>query len=263
MRALSIAATGMAAQSLNVEVIANNIANSNTTAFKRSQAQFADLMYQAERTAGVPTQGTSSSGGVPESSQVGLGVQPIAIETLNLQGPITQTGNQLDLALSGPGWFQVQGPNNQTLYTRAGNFSKNATGQIVTQDGYPIMPNITLPSNTVGVQINQTGAVYVDPGTGVYTQVGQIQIAVFPNDAGLQALGNNLYQETPAAGNPQVQNPGSTGYATTRQGYLENSNVDPVQEITNLISAQRNYEMNSKVISAADDMYQVITKNNL
>ena len=262
MRALSIAATGMAAQNLNVEVIANNIANSNTTAFKRSQAQFADLIYQTERTAGVPAQGTSSSAGVPEASQVGLGVQPLAIETLNLQGPITSTGNQLDLALKGRGWFQVQGPNNTTLYTRAGNFALNATGQIVTQDGYQLLPTIQIPTGTVSITINQTGAVFADQGSGP-AQAGQIQIAAFPNDAGLQALGNNLFQETPAAGAAQLANPGAIGYATTQQFYLESSNVDPVQEITNLISAQRNYEMNSKVISAADDMYQVITKNNL
>jgi flagellar basal-body rod protein FlgG len=263
MRALSIAATGMAAQSLNVEVIANNIANSNTTAFKRSQAQFADLIYQAERTAGVPATGTSAASGVPESSQVGLGVQPLAIETLNLQGPITSTGNQLDLALKGRGWFQIQGPNNATLYTRAGNLALNASSQIVTQDGFPIIPNITLPTNTVGIQINDTGAVFVDQGTGTWTQAGQIQLATFPNDGGMQALGNNLYLDTPASGSAQTGNPGAIGFAYVKQGYLESSNVDPVQEITNLISAQRNYEMNSKIISAADDMFQVITKNNL
>ncbi len=261
MRALSIAATGMSAQALNVEVIANNIANTNTTGYKRSQAQFSDLMYQAERSAGVPNQ--SGAGAIPESSQVGLGVQPIAIRSINLQGPIASTGNQLDLALNGRGWFQVQGPNNQILYTRAGTFSKNAQGQLVTQDGYSVVPNITFPSTTANIQINSTGAVYADPGTGVLAQVGQLTIANFANDAGLQALGNNLYQETPSAGNPQVQPPGSPGYATIQQGYVEGSNVDPVQEITNLISAQRNYEMNSKVIQAADDMYQTITKNNL
>lgn len=261
MRALSIAATGMAAQATNVEVIANNIANANTTAYKRSQAQFADLLYQAERTAGVPNQG--AAGAIPESSQVGLGVQPVAIRSLHLQGPITNTGNPLDLALNGRGWFQVQGANNQTLYTRAGSFSKNALGQLVTPDGYLVLPNITFPPNTSNIQINQTGAVFADPGTGVLTQVGQLTIANFANDAGLQALGNNLYQETPSAGNPQVQVPGSPGYATIQQGYVEGSNVDPVQEITNLITAQRNYEMNSKVIQAADDMYQTITKNNI
>jgi flagellar basal-body rod protein FlgG len=263
MRALSIAATGMAAQSLNVEVIANNIANSNTTAFKRSQAQFADLIYQAERAAGVPAVGTSTSGAVPQSSQVGLGVQPLAIETLNLQGPISNTGNPLDLALKGRGWFQVQDPvTNQTYYTRAGNFSKNANGDMVTQDGYKVTPSVTFPTNTVGIQINETGAIYVDQGSG-YTLLTQLQLAVFPNDGGLQALGNNLYQVTPASGSPQQQNPGAPGVATVQQNYLEGSNVDPVHEITNLISAQRNYEMNSKIITAADDMYQVITKGNL
>ncbi len=261
MRALSIAATGMAAQALNVEVIANNIANTNTTGYKRSQAQFSDLIYQAERAAGVPNRAGAEA--IPEGSQVGLGVQPVAIRTLNLQGPINSTGNQLDLALNGRGWFQIQGPNNQVLYTRAGTFSKNSTGQLVTQDGYLVIPNITFPANTASIQINQAGVVYADPGTGVLAQVGQLTIANFANDAGLQALGGNLYQETASAGNPQVQVPGSTGYGTIQQGYVEGSNVDPVQEITNLIAAQRNYEMNSKVIQAADDMYQTITKNNL
>jgi flagellar basal-body rod protein FlgG len=265
MLALNIAATGMAAQTTNVEVIANNVANSNTTAFKRSAAQFADLLYQNERMAGVPFQGTSTNGQVPQSAQIGLGVQTIAIETLNTQGSLIQTGNQLDVALQGRGWFQVTGPNNQTVYTRAGNFSKNSSGQLVTQDGYVITPGITFPTSTVDIQINATGAVYVDQGNppGTYTQVGQLQLAVFPNDAGMQALGNNLFQPTAASGTAQTGNPGSPGYATTLQYYLEQSNVDPVQEITNLINAQRNYELNSKVITAADEMYQVITKNNL
>jgi flagellar basal-body rod protein FlgG len=265
MRALSIAATGMSAQQTNVEVIANNIANSNTTAFKRSQAQFADLIYQTERAAGVPNQGSSTSSAIPENSQVGLGVQLSAIVSLNTQGPITKTGNTLDLAINGHGWFQVSGPNNQTLYTRAGSFSQNAQGQLVTQDGSLVLPNITFPTGTVGIQINTTGAVFVDKGDGKgYVPNGQIKIASFINDAGLQALGNNLYQETTASGNPQQGNPGDTGgYGTLQEGYLEGSNVDPVQEITNLISAQRNYEMNSKIITAADEMYQVITKNTL
>jgi flagellar basal-body rod protein FlgG len=260
MRSLSIAASGMSAQNLNVEVIANNIANSNTTAFKRGLPQFADLIYQVEKTAGVPNQG--NAGGIPETEQVGLGVQTVAISTLNTQGPLTQTGNQLDVALSGRGWFQVQGPNNQTLYTRAGNFGMNAQGQLVTQDGYQVLPSITFPTGTTTIQINTTGAIFAGNG-GPLSQVGQMQIATFVNDAGLQALGNNLYQETAAAGNPQVQNPGNPGCALTQQFYLEGSNVDPVQEITNLITAQRNYEMNGKVITAADEMWQVITKNNL
>jgi flagellar basal-body rod protein FlgG len=261
MRALSIAASGMSAQQLNVEVIANNIANTNTTAFKRSQAQFADLLYQTERSAGAPNR----SGGepIPEGMQIGLGVQPIAVRTTHIQGPLNRTGNQLDLALSGRGWFQVSGPNNVTLYTRAGNFGKNLNGQLVTQDGSVVIPNITFPANTVNIQVNSDGTVWVDTGTGTMTQVGQLTIANFPNEAGLQALGNNLYQETTSSGSPQVANPATQGFASIQQGYLEGSNVDPVMEITNLISAQRNYEMNSKVIQAADEMYQVVTKNNL
>ncbi len=261
MRALSIAASGMAAQQLNVEVIANNIANSNTTAYKRSQAEFADLLYQTERAAGV----LSRNGGepIPSGMQIELGVQTVAVEKFNIQGSLTQTGNQLDLALNGRGWFQISGPNNQTLYTRAGNFSKNSQGQLVTQDGYQLIPNITLPSTTVSVQVTMDGVVSVDPGTGIYQQVGQLTIANFPNEAGLSALGDNLYQETTSSGNPQTAAPQQPGFASIQQGYLEASNVDPVQEITNLITAQRNYEMNSKIIQASDEMYQVITKNNL
>jgi flagellar basal-body rod protein FlgG len=261
MRALSIAASGMLAQQLNVEVIANNIANSSTTAFKSSQAQFADLLYQTERSAGAPNR----SGGdpIPEAMQVGLGVQPIAVRTLHLQGPLNLTNNPLDLALNGRGWFQVAGPNNVTLYTRAGNFGRNLNGQLVTQDGSAIIPTITFPNNTVKIQVNPDGTVWVDTGTQTMTQVGQLTIANFPNEAGLQALGNNLFQETTSSGAPQVANPATQGYATVQQGYLEGSNVDPVREITNLITAQRNYEMNSKIIQASDEMYQVVTKNNL
>jgi flagellar basal-body rod protein FlgG len=261
MRSLSIAATGMTAQQLNVEVIANNIANTNTTGFKRSQAQFADLLYQTERSAGAPNRGGGDP--IPEGMQIGLGVQPVAIRASHIQGPLNHTGNQLDLALNGRGWFQVTGPNNVTLYTRAGNFGKNLNGQLVTQDGSAVIPNITFPTTTVSILVNPDGTVWADPGTGIMQQVGQLTIANFPNEAGLQALGNNLYQETPSSGSPQVANPTSQGYASIQQGYLEGSNVDPVMEITNLISAQRNYEMNSKVIQAADEMYQVITKNNL
>ena len=205
MRALSIAATGMSAQQLNVEVIANNIANSNTTAFKRNKAEFADLLYQTERQAGVPNR--TGGEAIPEGMQVGLGVQPVAVRSLNLQGPITSTGNQLDLALNGRGWFQISGPNNQTLYTRAGSFGRNAQGQLVTQDGYQVIPNITLPQNTTNITIISDGTVYVDTGTGALQQAGQITIANFPNEAGLQAQGNNLYQETTSSGNPRWRRP--------------------------------------------------------
>ncbi len=216
MRALSIAASGMSAQQTNVEVIANNIANTNTTGFKRSSAQFADLLYQTERSAGAPNR----SGGepIPEGMQIGLGVQPIAIRSVNIQGSLTSTGNQLDLALNGRGWFQVSGPNNVTLYTRAGSFGKNATGQLVTSDGSLVVPNITFPANTTSIQVNPDGSVWVDTGTGTMTQVGQLTIANFANEAGLQALGNNLYQETTSSGSAQVANPATQGYATIHRG---------------------------------------------
>jgi flagellar basal-body rod protein FlgG len=260
MRALSIAATGMSAQQLNVEVIANNIANTNTPGFKASSALFADLLYQTERAAGAPNR----SGGdpIPEAMQIGLGVQPVAIRSVHIQGALNSTGNPLDLAINGRGWFQISGPNNVTLYTRAGSFNKNANGQLVTQDGSLVIPNIPIPPTAGKIQVNQDGTVWVD-NAGTMVQVGQITIATFANDAGLQALGNNLYQETTSSGAAQVGNPTTPGYGAILQGYLEGSNVDPVLEITKLIAAQRNYEMNSKVIQAADEMFQVVTKNNL
>jgi flagellar basal-body rod protein FlgG len=252
----------MSAQSTNVEVIANNIANSNTTAFKRSLAEFSDLIYQQERLAGVPNQ--AGAGNIPEATQIGLGVQLTAIQGIFTQGPLNQTNNTFDLALQGNGFFQVQGLNNQTLYTRAGNFNVNNNGMLVTSDGSLVVPNINIGNVFVKVQVNQTGVVSVDKGDGKGLQpVGQLTIALFPNQSGLQAIGNNYYMETQSSGNPQVNNPGQPGYGTIQQGYLEQSNVDPVQEITNLINAQRNYEMNSKVVQAADEMYQTITKGSL
>ncbi len=259
MRALAIAATGMTAQQLNVEVIANNIANINTTGFKGGKAEFTDLLYQAERVAGTPNRGGQEA--IPESSQLGLGVRAVAIRNLHTQGALTKTGNRLDLALNGRGWFQVTGANGETLYTRDGAFSKNAAGQIVTLDGYHVAPAITIPQNASSVQVNETGEVFADTGTGTLQQIGQLTLANFTNEAGLEALGNNLFRETPAAGAAQVQVPGSTGVATLNQGYLESSNVDPVKEITALITAQRSYEMNSKVIQAADDMFATTTKS--
>lgn len=200
LKALSIGGTGMSAQSTNVEVIANNIANSNTTAFKRSLAEFSDLIYQQERLAGIPNQ--AGAGNIPEATQIGLGVQLSAIQGIFTQGPLNQTGNQLDVAIQGNGWFQVQGLNNQLVYTRAGNFGLNNSGQIVTSDGLLLVPNITIgTAPVVKIQISTTGVVSVDKGDGNGPKpVGQITIAVFANQGGLQALGNNLYQET----NPPV-----------------------------------------------------------
>jgi flagellar basal-body rod protein FlgG len=259
MRALAIAATGMSAQQLNVEVIANNIANINTTGFKRARAEFTDLLYQTERLQGVPNRGNENV--VPEGAQLGLGVRTAAIRNLHIQGTLAHTNNKLDVAITGNGWLQVTGADGEILYTRAGALNTNATGQLVTVDGYSVEPAITLPPDTVDVSITETGQVFARVGgQAAVQQVGQLTLANFANEAGLDPLGGNLYRETAASGAPVTGNPGDLGYGTLRQFYLESSNVDPVREITELIQAQRAYEMNSKVIQAADDMSSVVTK---
>jgi flagellar basal-body rod protein FlgG len=260
MRALAIAATGMNAQQTNMEVIANNIANINTTGFKRARAEFTDLLYQAERALGVPNRGGQDP--IPEGAQIGLGVRTAAVRNLHMQGSLVQTGNKLDLALNGRGWFQITGANGETLYTRAGSFSRNANGQVVTGDGYLVQPAMTIPTTATEVVVNETGMVFVRNGTETtLQQIGQLTLANFTNDAGLEALGGNLYRETPASGAPVAGVPGDPGFGKVTQGYLENSNVDPVKEITELIQAQRSYEMNSKVIQASDEMYATVSKN--
>ncbi len=258
MKALAIAATGMNAQEQNLEVIANNIANLNTTGFKRSRAEFTDLIYQTERVSGVSSRGRDAT--VPEGAQVGLGVRTAAVRTLQIQGALTNTGNSLDLAINGRGWFQVTTPSGDTVYTRDGAFNTNATGQLVTADGYTVTPPVLIPQTATSVTVSQTGVVTATiPGQTAPQQLGQLTIANFINEAGLQALGNNLFQQTAASGQPQVGVPGDTAFGILQQGYLEASNVDPVSEITNLISAQRAYEMNSKVIQAADQMSGTIS----
>ncbi len=259
MRALSIAATGMSAQQTNVEVIANNIANINTTGYKRTRAEFTDLLYQMERIHGIPVQTGLDS--IPEGAQIGLGARLSAVRMLNIQGPLSETGNKLDLAINGSGWFQIAGPNGETVFTRAGAFNTNATGQLVTADGYTLEPAITVPAGTTDVHINQTGEVFAHvQGEGTMTSVGQITLANFTNPAGLTALGNNLFQVSEASGPAVTGLPGAASFGTLAQGYLESSNVDPVKEITELIAAQRAYEMNSKVIQASDDMMGVVSK---
>jgi flagellar basal-body rod protein FlgG len=249
----------MAAQQTNVEVIANNIANINTTGFKRARAEFTDLMYQAERAQGIPNQDGGNP--VPEGALVGLGVRTIGIRNLHLQGPLTQTGNPLDVALNGRGWFQITNPAGETLYTRAGSFSKGPAGQLITADGYTVNPTVTLPEDASGIVINTAGQIYAQiAGQPVPKMVGQLALANFANDSGLEPLGDNLYRETPASGQAVVGVAGDVGFGTIQQGYLEGSNVDPIKEITGLISAQRAYEMNSKVIQAADDMAGVVSK---
>jgi flagellar basal-body rod protein FlgG len=259
MRALAIAATGMSAQTTNVEVIANNIANINTTGFKRARAEFTDLLYQSERLQGVSNRGNTNT--IPEGAQLGLGVRTAAIRNLHIQGALTNTGNTFDLALSGRGWFQVTGANAEILYTRDGALNTNANGQLVTMDGYLVSPAIIVPAGTTDVQVSQSGIVTATvAGSTTPLQLGQLTLANFANDAGLQPLGSNLYQETAASGAPVVGVPGDPGIATISQGYLESSNVDPVKEITDLIAAQRAYEMNSKVIQAADQMSQTVSQ---
>lgn len=259
MRALAIAATGMSAQQQNIEVISNNIANINTTAFKRSRAEFTDLLYQTERLQGVSNRGQSAI--VPQGSQTGLGVRLAAIRSLEIQGPLTQTGNSYDLAINGSGWFQITGPNNEILYTRSGSLSTNANSQLVTVDGYLLTPTITVPNNAVSVSVSQSGLVTaIIAGQTAPQQLGQLTVATFPNDAGLEALGGNLFRVTTASGNPVVGVPGDPGYGLIAQGYLESSNVDPVKELVSMISAQRAFELNSKVIQTVDDMAGTITK---
>ncbi|WP_262027301.1 flagellar basal-body rod protein FlgG [Microvirga sp. Mcv34] len=259
MRALAIAATGMNAQQLNVEVIANNISNVNTTAFKGARAEFTDLLYQAERSQAIPNQAGSSP--VPEGAMLGLGVKTAAIRNLHRQGSLTNTSNQFDLALNGRGWFQVNAPSGEIVYTRAGSFNKDGNGQLVTLDGYTLNPPIIVPANTLDVTINESGEVFAKiDGQAQPQNLGQLSLANFANDAGLEPIGSNYYRETLASGAPVVGMPSDPGFGKIHQGYLEASNVDPIKEITNLISAQRAFEMNSKVIQAADDMAGTVSK---
>ncbi|RCL03175.1 MAG: flagellar basal-body rod protein FlgG [Candidatus Tokpelaia sp. JSC189] len=263
MRSLSIAATGMNAQQTNLDVIANNIANINTTAYKRARAEFSDLMYTADRMVGVSNMMNQAT--VPEGAMIGLGVRTAAVRNLHMQGSFIQTGNTFDLAISGRGWFEIQDPNGSTFYTRAGAFNLNENGQIVTLDGNLVQPVITLPA-----ELGKNGIITISPDGIVYYKIdadaqpaeaGRLNLINFTNEAGLEPVGENLFRETQASGAPIVGNPGEENYGSLMQGYLEASNVDPVKEITELISAQRAYEMNSKVIQAADEMLATVSKS--
>jgi flagellar basal-body rod protein FlgG len=259
MRSLSVAATGMMAQQLNVEVISNNLANMTTTGFKRRRPEFQDLLYQSQRRIGA----ASSSQGtvVPAGVQLGLGVKTAAVYRIHEQGDVINTENSLDLAVQGAGYFVVQLPDGETAYTRSGNFQLSPEGVIVTADGYAVSPGITVPPNAVEVAINAEGGVTAKlQGQTELADLGQLELAAFVNEAGLEALGDNLVRETEASGAAQVGAPGSEGLGTVLQGYLEGSNVNPVQEITALIAAQRAYDLNSKVISASDEMMATVTQ---
>jgi flagellar basal-body rod protein FlgG len=259
MRALSIAASGMQAQQLNVDVISHNIANMNTTGYKRQRAEFQDMLYQnLER----PGSTSAASGAIlPLGIQVGVGVRADAVGRDTGQGGISQTANPYDLAIDGRGYLQIALPSGQTGYTRAGNLAVNADGQIVTADGYPLEPAITVPAESTAIQITRDGIVEVTlTGQAAPQQIGQIEIATFINPAGLEGIGDNLYLETPASGSANVATPGSPGFGTLMQGFLELSNVNAVEEISSLIVAQRAYEMNARVITAADEMMQATTQ---
>ncbi len=258
MKALAIAATGMNAQQTNLEVIANNIANINTTGFKRARAEFSDLLYQTERAQGVPNRANQAI--VPEGAIIGLGVKTAAVRNLHIQGSLTQTGNSFDVALVGRGWFQIEAPDGTMLYTRSGAFNTNADGQLVTLDGYTVSPGITVPQDATEITINRSGQIFATVN-GEDQELGQLTLANFVNEAGLEPMGENLFRETDASGAATVGTPDENGLAYLQQNYLEASNVDPVKEITDLISAQRAYEMNSKIIQAADEMAAVVSKN--
>ena len=259
MRALSIAATGMLAQQTNVEVIANNLANMNTTSYKTQRAEFQDLLYQdVER----PGSATADTGAVlPAGIQIGVGVRTGAIYRITGQGNLANTTNPYDLAINGKGFFHVMMPDGTDAYTRDGAFSLSQDGQIVTDKGYVVVPGIVVPQDATSVTINSVGQVQATlAGQTAPQTLGQFELARFPNEGGLQAIGDNLYTETLASGAVLTGLPGATGFGTLQQGYLETSNVNPVKEITDLITAQRAYEMNSKVISAADEMLQTTSK---
>jgi flagellar basal-body rod protein FlgG len=259
MRSLSIAATGMLAQQLNVETISNNIANMNTTAFKRQRAEFQDLLYQSQRRVGASSSDNNTI--VPAGVQVGLGVKAAAVYRITEQGNLTTTGNVLDIAMQGRGYFQVTLPTGETAFTRAGSFQLSSAGEIVTADGYPVLGAGTIPSTAIEVQINASGEVLVKKaGESTFNRVGQFQLATFANEAGLNSLGNNLFMNTPASGDAVTGVAGRQGFGTTLQGFLETSNVNTVSEITNLITAQRAYEMNSKVIQASDEMLNTLNQ---
>ena len=253
MKALYIASTGMAAQERNVEVISNNIANMRTTGFKRQRAEFQDLLYQQHRRAGSQTSSTGTM--VPVGVEIGSGVKTAATARVMSQGNVAPTQKELDVAIQGDGFFVVQMPDGRTGYTRDGSFERDTTGQIVNVDGYTIEPGIVIPASASSISISADGVVeaYLD-NESTPTQLGQFQLANFVNKAGLESVGQNLFVETASSGTAETGVPAGDTLGSLLQRYLELSNVNAVTEIADLISAQRAYEMNSRVISAADEM---------
>ena len=254
IRSLYTAATGMIAQQLNLDNIANNLANVNTTGFKKSRADFQDLMYQIIEEPGTTANQTGTS---PSGIQIGLGVRPASVGKVHSQGDFESTGNPMDLAIEGNGFFQVTLPNGDTAYTRSGSFKINENGNMVTADGYELTPAIPIANDALGVTVASDGTVSVkQPGSATPTNAGQVQIARFQNPAGLRAKGRNLFEETESSGTATLGNPGEVGLGTIAQGFLESSNVSVVEEIVQMVTGQRAYEANSKVITTADQLLQ-------
>ncbi len=258
IRALSNAASGMKAQELNIDVLSNNLANVNTAGYKRARAEFADLLYEAQTRAGAPS---SDGTPLPVGLEIGHGVRPVATYKDFSGGEMRETNNPLDIAIEGRGFFQVVQPDGTTAFTRSGTFKPNADGQIVSVDGYPLEPLLSIPEDATSVTVSESGVVSITIGSDAQQiEVGQLQIATFANPAGLSSLGRNMYAETPGSGVAMLANPGEEGAGRLLQGFVEHSNVAVVAEMIDLISAQRAYEVNSKVIQAADQMLQHATR---
>jgi flagellar basal-body rod protein FlgG len=258
IRSLWISKTGLDAQQTQMDVIANNLANVSTTGFKRSRAVFEDLLYQTLRQPGAQS---SQQTQIPSGLQIGTGVRPIATERIQTQGNLQQTGNRLDVAIQGPGFFQVLLPDGTTAYTRDGSFQTDSQGQVVTSSGYVVQPAMTVPANTTSVTIGRDGVVTItQAGATAPVQIGSVQLATFINPAGLQSQGENLYVETASSGTPSTNVPGTNGAGSLSQGYVETSNVNVVEELVNMIQTQRAYEINSKAITVSDQMLQKLTQ---
>jgi len=259
IRALWTAASGMQSQQLNIDVIANNLANVNTTGFKKSRADFQDLMYQTLKTTGAPSTNATQ---IPAGIQIGLGSKAAAVNKMFTAGDVNHTGNELDMAIEGEGFFQIQMPDGTTTYSRAGAFKKDNQGRMVNSDGYPLLPEVVIPNNATKITIGNDGTVSVmQAGQTSPSNIGNIQLAQFSNPAGLSSIGRNLYNQSDSSGAPTTGTPGQTGLGTLSQGFLEMSNVSVMEEMVNMIVGQRAYEINSKAVQTADDMLQ--QANNL
>ncbi|AKR43515.1 MULTISPECIES: flagellar basal-body rod protein FlgG [Methylophilus] len=258
IRSLWISKTGLDAQQMQMDVISNNLANVSTSGFKKSRAVFEDLLYQNLRQAGAQS---SQQSQLPSGLQLGTGVKPVATERIFTQGNLQQTGNDKDVAIQGQGFFQILLPDGTTAYTRDGSFQVDSQGQLVTASGFPVQPAINVPLNAQSITVGRDGVVSITtPNSTATTQIGQLQLATFINPAGLQAKGENMFVETTASGNANINTPGTNGAGLLTQGYVETSNVNVVEELVSMIQTQRAYEINSKAITTSDQMLQKLSQ---